>query len=276
MASALKCKAAGVLGALALLSAADPSRVLAFADANFFGFPAAGGGAGGRYFTGSPLDSYTCDACHTGAEAPAVHVLGLPLAGYVPGSRYEITVDWSDDLINLATSVELTDISGRRAGTLRLPQGEEIEAPELCDRTTQLAAKVILVPADGQVNAPHACDDAGIGLSATCRQVVHSRDCGAQRLRFLWTAPPWDVGPIWFAGSAVVSNADSTDRGDGVTQFAHRVASAGADDVDTTKASCAAVPGRRRSSASWGLLASLFASCVGWRRRRNARNGAAR
>lgn len=265
---------AAALGGLALLLASQPDHASAFADATFFGYPALAGGAGGRYFTGSPLDSYRCDSCHAGGEPPDVHVLGLPLDGYVPSAHYEVTVDWSDDLTTLATTVELTDMTGRRAGTLRLPQGREIEAPELCEGTTQLAAKVILVPTDGVETEPHSCDDTVKRNSSTCRQVVHSRDCGAQRLRFLWTAPAWDVGPIWFAGSAVVSNDDSTNRGDGVTSYSHMVPSpSSANAALTTSAGCAALPVPRRTPAwpSWLITLALLASSVAWRRRRSAR-----
>lgn len=262
---------AGLVAGLALCSAAHPQRAFAFADANFFGYPALAGGAGGRYFTGSPLDSYRCDSCHAGAAPPDIHVLGLPLAGYVPSARYEITVDWSDDLTTLATAVELTDITGHRAGSLRLPQNEEIEPPEYCDGTTQLAAKVILVPTEGVETEPHSCDNAANRTSTTCREVVHSRDCGAQRLRFLWTAPAWDVGPIWFAGSAVVSNDDSTNRGDGVTSFSHMVPSPGSPDPAlTTHAGCAAVPTPRRFAPDWLVALAVLAGSVRWRRRRRA------
>ena len=202
-----------------------------------------------------------------------MHVLGLPLTGYVPSAHYEITVDWSDDVTTLATSVELTDMIGHRAGTLRLPQDQEIQAPELCDGTTQLAAKVILVPTDG-VHKPirTRAMTRSSALRARVVKVVHSRDCaGAQRLRFLWTAPAWDIGPISFAGSAVVSNDDSTNRGDGVASFSHMVPPPSDSSAAlTTNAGCAVLPLPRHASLRWLALAALCAGYV-WRRRPRAR-----
>ena len=78
--------------ALALLCA--PSPALAYSDHLVFGRPAYDpdptveqGGGGGRFFTGSMVDNYTCEVCHRGAEAEpeGFEVTGWPEATYTPG-----------------------------------------------------------------------------------------------------------------------------------------------------------------------------------------------
>lgn len=252
---------------------AAPESAAAFEDANFFAYPPSGAGAGGRYFTGSPRDAYACDACHSGGKAPALHVLGLPLAGYVPGAHYELTVDWSDDLAKVSAVVEVTDMSGRRAGTLRLPGDDEVLAPEFCEDDDVSAARLIRVPPPGLENPREYCRENAERAPADCREVIHVEDCGAQRVRMLWTAPGRSVGTVWFAGSAVSANSDSTPDGDGVTGFGRAVASPSEDGaVETATTSCGAVPGRRGGSLF--LLLSIVAACgVRHHRKRSSPQG---
>src|SRR5438552_1986371 len=120
----VRAAVAGALLATAGLAAA-PSGAFAYPTAQRFTFPAAGGGGGGRHFTGSPGDSYTCTACHAGGLAPVIDLRGVPSAGYVPTAKYEIIVDWSDDIEHISAAVEVTDLSGERAGSLRLPTRSE-------------------------------------------------------------------------------------------------------------------------------------------------------
>src|SRR5690348_3551226 len=89
-----------LLAAFALI-ALPTARVQAFSDPSSFSKAANEGGGGGRYFSGSPLDGYTCSVCHRGGTAPEVNVSGVPLNGYTPGMAYEIKVDWPDALENV-------------------------------------------------------------------------------------------------------------------------------------------------------------------------------
>lgn len=103
-----------------------PSAARAFSDPKFFYKPVYGqeedglpprplGGSEGRWFTGSPVDGYACDACHTsrptlnpkllppvvaprGAALPAGPLLveGLPKEGYLPGHTYEVRLSWPE------------------------------------------------------------------------------------------------------------------------------------------------------------------------------------
>lgn len=237
-------------GAFALFA---PARVLAFSDPGTFGKPVTEGGGGGRYFTGSPADGYTCSVCHQGPAGPAVSVLGLPLAGYVPGTSYEVTVDWPDDLENVAVSLEITDRTGMGAGSVRLPPADELFEPERC------------IPVGAGIPA-------GLLIDAPGRTIVFAANCGAQRLRFLWTAPTQDVGVLWFAGALVHADGNSDAEGDRVTilSVALPSPSQSADGALAVRGGCSALaPGVRRPRAGatglWLLSLGFF---VRRRRRR--------
>lgn len=233
-----------------------PASAAAFSDVEGFAEAPSTGGAGGRRFTGSPGDPYTCKVCHEHGEPPAVRVMGLPIGGYEPSVAYEITVDWSDRLDKVAAAVELTDARGQRAGSVRLAGEDEQQSPELCAGNGRLAARMSMVsPAGEQAD----CSDA-----SSCRQVVYAEDCGAQRLRLLWTAPGRDVGPIWFGGVVVAADGDGTSEGDGATEVGRFVQSRQA---ELDGAGCSAWPAARSGSgAAQGLVVVLLV-CSYWRRR---------
>lgn len=186
--------------------AAAPPRALAFSDPATFETDVAEGGGGGRFFTGSPADGYTCKVCHGGAPSPDVQISGLPLDGYKPGNAYEITIDWPDQLENVALALELDDASGKAAGRLRLPPQDELFEPERC------------VPVGAGIAAGQLIDMDG-------RTILEVPNCGAQRVRFLWVAPAQDHGAVWFAGSLVRADGMSDVAGDGVTNFTGVLAS---------------------------------------------------
>ena len=192
---------ATLLGATAWSSPAH-----AFSDPSSFAAHPAAAGGGGRYFTGSPADGYTCAVCHQGGEEPAVRVLGLPIAGYKPGGAYEIVVDWPDTLDKISGALEITDLNGKPAGELRLPPQAELLPAEVCEPVSDL------IPAASLVDTTDG------------RHVVTLPDCGAKQLRLLWIAPSVASERVWFAGSLVVSNGEADVTGDGVTAFAHVLA----------------------------------------------------
>jgi hypothetical protein len=231
-----------------------PSSAFAFSDPVSFGLPTLLAGGGGRYFTGSPADGYSCKVCHQGGPEPMLSVLGLPPTGYVPGARYEIIVLWPLAVKKFASAVEITDMRGKPAGSLRLPPTGEVQTPEYCEPASDgfLAASIS--------NAPNA------------RQVINVPDCGSQRLRFLWTAPATDVGPAWFAGSAVWSDGEADAYHDGVTDFGRVVASPSSPAVASlTTQGCAAIT-HRSGAAHWGGCSwAGVVLCVRWLRRRKRR-----
>src|SRR5207244_2345573 len=50
----------------------------AFSDVEGFGKPVEQGGGGGRWFTGSATDGFTCGVCHRGGHSPDLNIFGLP------------------------------------------------------------------------------------------------------------------------------------------------------------------------------------------------------
>lgn len=231
----------------ALCSWALPGTVQAFSDPASFSLTPVVAGGGGRYFTGSPSDGYTCKTCHSGGPAPKASVLGLPLSGYRPGGRYEVSIRWPAELTKISLAVELTDEDGRAAGSLLLPPEDEIQAGELCEPVSEeiLAA---------QLNEP-----------SPGRQIINVPDCGSKSLRFLWTAPASDVGPVWFAGSMVLSDGESDPFHDGVTDLSRIIDSPAR--ASQTSGECGVTRVRAGGSAlSVGVVLALLALCV--RRRR--------
>jgi hypothetical protein len=252
--SAGRMRGRAALSTLALCAVWLPASARAFSDPASFEQSTAAAGGGGRHFTGSPADGYTCKVCHEGGAEPPLRVLGLPFAGYRPGTAYEIMVDWPDSLTKFAAALEMTDLQGRRAGSLRLPPQAELLPPELCEPVSDgVGAGLISETSDG-------------------RQIIAVPDCGAKRLRFLWTAPDKDSGRVWFSGSAVVSNGEADVLGDGVTDFGRVIGPANSAQplASQTTASCSVA--RARGGSAW--YDGLVVGCgyVGWRRSRRRRS----
>jgi hypothetical protein len=179
----------------------------AFSDPVGFNLSPIVAGGGGRYFTGAPSDSYTCKTCHSGGPSPKASVLGLPLSGYRPGGRYEVSIRWPAQFTKISLAVELTDAQGKAAGSLLLPPAEETQPEEYCE------------PASERILAAQLSD------MIPGRQIINVPDCGSKRTRFLWTAPSTDVGQVWFAGSMVLSDGEGDPYHDGVTDFGRVIGS---------------------------------------------------
>ena len=228
------------LALLAWLGSAQ--RAAAFAEPERFGEPVTAAGGGGRWFTGSPAEGFGCSVCHAGGEAVPLQVSGVPDGSYLPGGAYEITARWPLTSDKIALALELTDQSGRPAGSVRLPPPGELLVAEFCE------------PADAQIEAGAIHELPG------GRVVLSVPDCGAKQLRFLWTAPREDVGPVWLSGSLVQSDGLGDMLGDGVTDVlrvipAPRSSVSGAAQV---QAGCSA-GGRSSPAAGSGMLLLLLA-----------------
>jgi hypothetical protein len=180
-----------------------------------------------------------------------LRVLGLPARRYAPGGHYEIIVSWPSSVDKFSAAVELTDLEGRPAGSVRLPPMDELLAPEFCEPASDL------VPA------------ASVNDTADGRQVITVPDCGAKQLRFLWTAPSADVGTIWFAGSSVISDGHGDTGGDGVSDFGRvvRSSASGSADAAIASAGCTVVVLRSRGSM-WLLCVGLLWFGRRWLQRR--------
>jgi hypothetical protein len=229
----------------------------AFSSEVSFGLPPDQAGGGGRYFTGSPGDGYTCAVCHAGGDKPHVQVRGLPLDGYRPNTAYEITLDWADTLNDIALTLEVTDGTGIGAGTLHTPPESELSELERCEGTPL---------------------GAGIVMPLLNRTVIAMPACKARQLRFLWTAPPMDRGALRFAAAVVSSDAQQNVEGDGVTAISRVLPSPRYSDAKATEIVGCSVPGAARLSTRnahaptrvlCGVLLSLVA--LRWRRQRIAR-----
>jgi hypothetical protein len=218
----------------------------AFSDPASFALTPLAAGGGGLYFTGSPADGYTCKVCHSGGPEPSLLLRGLPMAGYQPRSRYEVVVEWPADVDKLALALELTDPLGKPAGSVELPPDAEIEPSEYCE------------PANEKVFA------ATITELADHRQVINLPDCGTKRLRFLWSAPASDVGPVWFAGSAVWSDAMGDTQHDGVTDFGRVLASPSSPALASMTASgCSVIaPTARTRAPRWSVFGWFGSLCL--------------
>jgi hypothetical protein len=152
----------------------------------------------------------------------------------------------------MSLALELTDDTGKLAGSLQLPPEGEIQAPEFCEP----AADAILA--------------ASLTDTADRRELISVPDCGSQRLRFLWTAPLSDLGRVWFSGSAVSSDGEGDTEHDGVTDFGRVIDSPAV--ASSTSAQCGVVsPGAQRTAAPTLLGVLLAALGTGWLRRSRRR-----
>jgi len=183
--------------AAALLMTWGVPTAQAYVSASRFDDPAVDGGGGGRHFTGSPSDGYTCAVCHTGGERPEVGVIGLPSDGYVPGTTYDLEVTLPTAAVS-AMALELTDAMGRRAGAVALPPEPALD--ERCEGGAgEVAGHAMTLPDD--------------------RQIIAMDACGASALRATWSAPPESVGPVWFTAIVVMGDASADPTGDGVREL---------------------------------------------------------
>lgn len=207
---------------LPLLAAPGAARAYSsFAD---YARPIVEGGGGGKFFTGTPADGYTCDVCHSGAAAPKLDVIGLPSAGYVPGQTYQISFQWPpgpEAIPHVALMVELTDLAGTSAGTTSLVPYAEWTDSEKCAQDAFPAADICRAGAE-----PGCCRDLEPTRDACSfpneRSMFWMLECGARAARFNWTAPAQPVD-VWFSASLLASNTNNDAAGDGVTLMRYRL-----------------------------------------------------
>ena len=242
--------------AVALLASVSTSAHAYQNPDMFRGDPARGGG-GDRYFTGSPLDAYTCEVCHVSESAPSIRVVGLPDTSYQFGATYHVTIDWPDDLPRVALTMEMTDRSGRALGTW-LESNPAILAPaDHCTLEADPPSGLRIIAHEGP------------------RAIVSAIDCGQQQASLDWVAPsaleipPGATAPdAWFSGSLVVSNRNGKLGGDSVAVFSRGLSAPGAQPVAATeilaRCSISGAPGAHACSALCGscsLLLALLAFC---------------
>ncbi|MEY4577032.1 MAG: hypothetical protein RL701_1735, partial [Pseudomonadota bacterium] len=230
------------------------SSAQAYSDPAQFAQPVLEAGGGGRFYTGSLAEGYSCDSCHHGAQAPNIVVSGLPQR-YVPRATYELQVGWQATLEHAAATLELTDALGQGAGSLALPQIDQYTHEEQCTPVGQGILAAQLYAADDQ------------------RTIAAAPDCGASALRVQWTAPERSLGPIWLSVAVLSSNHDGDFTGDGVTQWAQPIPAFGGSVPDSLlTAGCRVAAGSTDETltpCAW-LCAALWL----YRRRRRYRRAA--
>lgn len=179
-----------VIRALAIVMA--PSVALAYSDPAMFTGPVGEGGGGGRYFTGSRAEKYSCSVCHHGGDAPRFVVDPLPEQLEAAG-RYTLVIHWDDP---------------------QSPQGLQLELA-----TETGADPSVTIPAGMTLPATSRCEGSATGLPAVYatdvgnRRIVGVEDCGASRVEVSFIATG---GPIEVSIGGVRSNEDGTPDGDGV------------------------------------------------------------
>lgn len=233
--------------ALAVPCVLFPSGARAFSNHESFSTPAVDGGGGGRYFTGSIADGYTCAVCHRGGPIPAdVTILGIPPDGFVPGAVVNLTITVDN---GNAAAFEIVSETGAGAGTLDV-------SPATCLADPTVTPVWSASPGNGRTVA---------GLDGCSTN---------NRLQLAWTAPP-TAEPVWINFAVVGNdggNGEPTD--DGVYVYSYLLPPVG-DGAESARVSAgcstASGPGSLFGPAVLTLLLGLFA-----RRRGSARCGSAR
>jgi MYXO-CTERM domain-containing protein len=241
-----------------LACAATASVARAYSTPDAYMDRASQGGGGGRWFTGSPADGFGCTVCHSALPEQRhfpVYVAGLPTAGYALAGRQEIVLSWPefatrwrelrpDPMVMtpagaqrpaMGLVLELVAESGRGSGVIEIDTNA-LTPGQLCEKTRpnlapRLAAKLFQVRAGVEPlvikpdsNGLLRCEARRLGQ----RCILSLLSCGAQGMRFTWTAPPTWEGPVWFSAGFVASEAlSSTPQQDSVQEISVPIVQAG-------------------------------------------------
>ncbi len=202
------------------------SPAAAYSDPERFEATPEEGGGGGRFFTGSPQDGYTCAVCHTGGAAPQVAIRGLPRAGYSPGQLVEVELAFAPGPSSHALALEVLDAAGQSLELEPLPE-PEITPAERCGSALDGKRATYLT-------------------RAGARRVLGVEACEARlaRFRFRTTETP----RILFVGTVLTSDSSATVAGDGVTEITEIVFRDGRA-ARAVKAGCSVLPVGQRSAS---------------------------
>lgn len=252
---------------------ASPAPARAYSSFADYVRPIEEGGGGGRLFSGTPADGYTCDVCHRGREGADLEVVGLPPAGYVPGQTYEVSLRWPATTPHVALMAEFTDTAGRPSGGTALLPYATWQEGERCEEDKDFPAADVCRAGDGESGCCRDLEPERDACSFPgARSVLWVLDCGSKFARVAWTAPPAGAGDVWFNGSLVTSDVNHDLLGDGVTLVRRRIRVAGSSpEVAALTSGCSAVrgAGSRAGIVIW-LIAALSAVAVLRRRRARA------
>ncbi len=243
-----------LLTSLCLLGAPALARTpvaRAFSDPERFTAPAEEGGAGGRFFTGSPSDGFSCVVCHSGGSPPPIAVRGLPMSGYTPGDLYEVELRFRNPAGNHAVALEVIDEGGRDLGLELLPDAEIMVGERCGGEATQERASYL--------------------TEQGTRRILGVEACEAKAVRFRFRAP--NASQAWFVASVLASDSSATVDGDGVTEVAQAFYRRGSPPPSSENCSTrAALP----SQSPWHpWLGAALLALFGRRRARRSRDRSA-
>lgn len=227
---------------LALNLADRPAPARAFSDPERFMAPTHEGGGGGRFFTGSMSDGFTCAVCHRGGTAPAVHVAGLPQTGFLPDQTIEVEVTFGSPG-NHALALEVVDDAGRDLSLELLPE-EQIAPTERCGAAP-----------DGR--------RASYLTEVGARRILGVEACEATAVRFRFRTPR--SARALLVATALSSDNSATIEGDGLTEIAQSLFQSGSTARAASNSGCSAA---NSGGASLLSLFALAAVAPLWRRRR--------
>jgi hypothetical protein len=218
----------------------------AFSEPLLYADPASQGGGGGRFFTGSPRDSFTCAVCHSGGEAPVVNVRGFP-DSYQAGKTYKVELSWTQPREPHALTLEIVDGKGRAAGTIELPDAADADEDAHCVLAEDPAEREQLASS----LFPHES-----------RQILTVLGCGARHVSFSYTAP--DAERIALTAAVVRSDKSEDIEGDGVLEL-RRIAYRNGESPPDVTGGCSLAAG---NAGALGSLLSILLALLGHRRRR--------
>ena len=211
---------------------------------------------------------------------------GVPEDGYVPGRSYELRLSWPDfaerarairesgsEPASISVVAEFVAESGQGAGRLEIASADDADERELCvlPAGEQAAQLYGVKPGEPTAEWGTTCDTSGLGH----RCLVATLSCGAEELRFTWTAPDSWQGTIFFAAGMVATEEVSGDpSGDSVTEILLPIqpaASTKAYYETTLKASCSSAPSAARHVPLWPAALGLLLWVLQMRRRWSSR-----
>jgi len=290
---------------LACASIAGGAR--AYSTPDVFIEPPGAGGGGGRWFSGSPADGYSCTVCHSSVEGQRqfpLYVTGLPLEGYTLAEAREVVLSWPEfgqrwgELIpdpmaplvpgapvpSMSMVAELVAESGKASGTIEI-RGATATALEKCEvkrpnleprlglSLYQVRAGVPPFLVKPDANGTLRCEARHLGQ----RCIIALSSCGARQARFIWTAPMTQEGAIWFSAGLVTSEQRSgTPESDSVYEVSIPMVQAGSSTKryqETLRGTCAvaSVGARSRSAHAWASALALLGCALAWRTRKERR-----
>lgn len=119
-------------GGLAPSFAVTPAR--AYSTLGEFADSITAGGGGGRYFTGSRRDGFTCGVCHVSNTYFGIEVRGLG-ESIEPGKTYDLTIAWEGEAERVTFSGEIVGPKGFAVGKLGpVPEDGDLTLAEKKDK----------------------------------------------------------------------------------------------------------------------------------------------